>query len=389
MFDRRLKLGTFLGIGVYVHWTFALLIAYVAYAASGEGVAFMAFNILLLLHVFLCVTLHEYGHALTARKFGIPTLDITLLPIGGVARLHRMPRVPWQEFLVAVAGPAVNVAIVLVLSLVLRIFRPAAFAQLMPLDFSWELLDRFNALMDEPNVTAFLLLMVCVNAALVLFNMIPAFPMDGGRVLRSVLAMFMDYRKATRCAFGVGVVAAVMLALAAINYGAVTAGLIAVFVVFAGLTEARQVEVMERVRGLKVADVMIHDPPSIPLDTPAVLLPELWKAFPWGSVPVVGVDKIVIEMLTVEQTVQMLESDVWEGRTVGELVAEISSQREQEAAVKLRPDEKLQDVILAAEKRRRFFPVIDEQGRLIGMLDLENAASRGGLLTKSVPQDGR
>ena len=111
MLERRLKLGRFLGIGVYVHWTFGLLMAYVAYETQSQGLMGIAFGMAQLFAVFFCVTLHEYGHALAARKFGIPTIDITLLPIGGVARLQRMPRIAWQELVVAVAGPAVNVVI--------------------------------------------------------------------------------------------------------------------------------------------------------------------------------------------------------------------------------------------------------------------------------------
>ncbi len=115
LLDRRLKLGTFLGIGLYVHWSFALVIAYVAISTRSLGAIGVAFSITQLLGVFLCVTLHEYGHAMAARRFGIATADITLLPIGGVARLRRMPRIPWQELVVAIAGPAVNVVIVIVI----------------------------------------------------------------------------------------------------------------------------------------------------------------------------------------------------------------------------------------------------------------------------------
>ncbi|MDB4353181.1 site-2 protease family protein [bacterium] len=113
--NRRLKLGTFLGVGLYIHWSFGLMIAYIAWTAHGDGLAGILYAITLLMGVYLCVTLHEYGHVLAARRFGIGAVDITLLPIGGVARLKSMPRIPWQELVVAVAGPAVNVVIVILL----------------------------------------------------------------------------------------------------------------------------------------------------------------------------------------------------------------------------------------------------------------------------------
>lgn len=165
--------GRFLGTEVRVHVTFLLLLLWIglsAYAAAGPASAVL--NILFILALFLCVVLHEMGHALMARRFGIKTPDVTLLPIGGVARLERMPQDPVQEIWVAVAGPAVNVVIWLVLSLMLG--APAGFADL-------ETLDRAGS--------EFIPQLAALNLMLVAFNMIPAFPMDGGRVFRAVLAL--------------------------------------------------------------------------------------------------------------------------------------------------------------------------------------------------------
>ena len=125
MWQKRLKLGTYFRIGVYVHWTLSFLVAYAAYEGYQGGLVGSAYFVLLLCGMLLCVTLHEYGHALTARRFGVETVDITLFPIGGVARLAKIPRVPWQEFLVATAGPAVNVVIASII-LVSALFCPAA-----------------------------------------------------------------------------------------------------------------------------------------------------------------------------------------------------------------------------------------------------------------------
>ena len=154
--------------------------------------------------VFLCVTLHEYGHAMAARAFGIGTADITLLPIGGVARLHRMPRIPWQELIVAVAGPAVNVVIAISLLIGFAVFLDRSVLSSLAASFQAgftdapiddEVVEQVNTIFLSPSFTGFAVLMLVVNIMLVLFNMIPAFPMDGGRVFRSLMAMVFDYRQ--------------------------------------------------------------------------------------------------------------------------------------------------------------------------------------------------
>lgn len=183
------KLGRFLGIDVYVHATFLLLIGWVGYSYWLEHgtIAEVINGILFILALFLCVVLHEYGHALTARKYGIKTRDITLYPIGGVARLERMPDKPIEELWVALMGPAVNVVIAGGLFALL-----AATGNLTPL----------TGLTIASG--SFLMRLTIVNISLVLFNLIPAFPMDGGRVLRAILAMRMDYVHATQAAASIG-----------------------------------------------------------------------------------------------------------------------------------------------------------------------------------------
>src|SRR6267378_4982921 len=165
------------GIEVFMHATFLLLLAWVgvtdylprhSWQAAARGIVFV-------LILFVIIVLHELGHALTARRFGIRTLDITLLPIGGVARLERMPEKPVQELLVALAGPAVNLVLALVLLLLLAVGRQFGDFEGLSL-LGGSLLAR----------------LLQVNVALAVFNLLPAFPMDGGRVLRALLALRLD-----------------------------------------------------------------------------------------------------------------------------------------------------------------------------------------------------
>lgn len=195
-----MKVGRFYGIDVHVHWSFWLLIAiYLVSVARSGGLAEGLIAVTFILSVFLCVLLHEYGHAIAARRFGIRTLDITLMPIGGLARLERMPDKPMQEFYVAIAGPLVNVAIAVILFLVKAldlITAPAA----PTVDFGSNFVGQ----------------LMVVNVGLVLFNMLPAFPMDGGRVLRSLLAIKLGQMRATSIAARVGRWMALVFAIWAI-----------------------------------------------------------------------------------------------------------------------------------------------------------------------------
>jgi Zn-dependent protease len=212
---RSIRLGRLWGIDVFVHSTFVLFLLYFGYQEWGEtqrqGFSdrdsfHSACNMVVLIcAIFGCVVLHEYGHALTARKFGIDTVDITLYPIGGVARLERIPENPRQELLVAIAGPAVNLGIVLILL--------AAFGLTKFLDVE-RLAENRGDLMHKLMVWGdFWKQLMLANVVMIVFNAIPAFPMDGGRVLRSLLAMKIDRVKATDIAAGIGKVLAIALGI--------------------------------------------------------------------------------------------------------------------------------------------------------------------------------
>lgn len=235
------RVATISGIAVSVHATFLLLVVWFAgaYWFETRSLARVASGIALLLLLFACVLLHELGHALAARRFGFVTRQITLLPIGGIASLERLPDDPKQSLLITLAGPAVNIAIALALFIVL---------QLIGL---WEPITP-NSLMEAP----FLERLMLVNVSLVIFNMLPAFPMDGGRALRAVLAMRLDDRRATHIAARIGQVMAVLFAVLGWLANPLLI-LIALFVWIGAAAEARTADIRAAVRGVPVERVML------------------------------------------------------------------------------------------------------------------------------------
>ncbi|MEZ4702726.1 MAG: site-2 protease family protein [Rhodothermales bacterium] len=219
------KVGTFARIDVFLHWSFFLMMGgiFVFYLYQGASVMAALAGVGMMGAAFLCVVLHEYGHALMARRFGIPTLDITLYPIGGVARLSRIPKEPAQEFLIAVAGPAVNIAIAGVLFGFLTVFGGA---------------PSLPSVMAAPMQVVGALMWF--NVMMAAFNMLPAFPMDGGRVLRAGLTVVLGFSRATQLAALVGHV----VALGMFVYGIYTFQFmllfIALFIVMAAQQEVQQ-----------------------------------------------------------------------------------------------------------------------------------------------------
>lgn len=245
------------GIPVQIHWSFLLIFAWVFYVGSEESLDWweMGGYALLVLALFFCVVLHEFGHALTARRYGVETRDIILSPIGGVARLDRLPEKPWQEFMVAIAGPLVNVGI----SLVLAIFPILSSGESRRQFFNYFYLlfnpDSNAFALNVSPVYEFIFLLIIVNIVLALFNMLPAFPMDGGRVLRALLSARLGRLRATRIATFVGQGFAILLAGYGIwSWSPITA-LIGVFVFMAAASEYRMVRLDGLLSHFTVGDV--------------------------------------------------------------------------------------------------------------------------------------
>jgi Zn-dependent protease len=234
-------LGRFAGIDLKVHASFLIILVLAAMSGAAAGLLGMAFGVGLVLLVFLCVTLHEFGHSLTAQRFGIEVREIVLLPIGGVAVFSRNARTPVHELLIALAGPAVNVVIAVTIALLLGV---------VP---GWEIFNLFGRRI-EVSVQGILNFMLGANVMLALFNMIPAFPLDGGRVLRALLAMRKSQADATRIAAGVGQIIAIGGGLFALLTGNMFLALIAVFVFFAAGAEAGQSRATQVLSTLRAGD---------------------------------------------------------------------------------------------------------------------------------------
>lgn len=256
--NASLRIAKIFGIPVLVHWSFGLLLVWILYTGYSQGLDLRdtAYLGLFVMALFVCVILHEFGHALTARRYGVGTRDITISPIGGIARLDRMPENPFQEFMVAVAGPLVNVAIATVLSGVYVVSAGADGEDLQNLLYG--VFVRDSSFFPEAGslFDFFLLGMIALNGILAVFNMLPAFPMDGGRVLRALLSVRLGRPLATRIAAYVGQFLAVALALYGIYNGSLITVLIGAFVFFAAAGEYRSVRTEAFLAKFKVSDIV-------------------------------------------------------------------------------------------------------------------------------------
>ncbi|MCA9736804.1 MAG: site-2 protease family protein [Gemmatimonadota bacterium] len=342
------RIARIAGIPVQVHATFLLLLGWIAWIHWRDGgtLAAVVDGVVFVLAVFLCVVLHEFGHALAARRFGIVTRDITLLPIGGLARLERMPDKPQQELWVAIAGPLVNVAIALVL---------------------WAGLTWAGALrpMGSMGVAQGSLLerLLVVNVALVLFNLIPAFPMDGGRVLRALLAFQMGLPRATRVAATLGQGLALLFGLIGLVYNPFLA-FIALFVWIGAAQEASAVEVRAILSGVPVRDGMITEFEVLQASAPLSVAVERVLAGSQEDFPVVDGGQVV-GVLTRAHLLRTL-SHAGTGVPV--------------AAAMLRgvpwvdPDERIEQALERLRASDAPLVLVGEAGRLRGILTETNAS---------------
>ena len=355
------RIGKFFGVDVYLHVTFLLLLGFVGlshWRQSRELSAVLA-GVGFFVALFACVLLHEFGHVLTARKFGIKTRDITLLPIGGLARLERMPDKPMQEFWVAIAGPAVNVVIAGAIIIYLL-----ATSAIVPI--------------EQLSVTggSFLARLAAINVFLVLFNMLPAFPMDGGRVLRALLATRMEYARATNIAARLGQFMALVFVFVGLFWNPML--IFIAFLVWMGATlESGMVQFKSALAGVPMQRVMLTEFRTLAPSDPLSRAVEYTMAGFQQDFPVVEPDGRLVGVLTRAALIGALAQ---RGPTA---VASDVMQREFRTAD---PSE-MADGVLAhlQEGKCSSLPVL-LQGRLVGIVTAENlgeflmiqAALRGG-----------
>ncbi len=340
------KIGEVAGIGLYVHATFWVLIAFILFLnwSNGHSLTAALYGAVFVFVIFGCITLHELGHALTAHRFGVRTRDITLLPIGGLARLERMPDDPVQELWVALAGPAVNIAIAGLLYLaIVSSGGMVGFDQLLSFDGN------------------FITKLMIVNLWLVAFNMIPAFPMDGGRVLRSLLATRIEYSRATRISARIGQGIACGFGLAGL-FSDPFLIFIALFVWTGAEQEASMAKTHLSVGDIPVQHIMLRDVHTLQPDETLGNAVDHVLAGWREDFPVVFGDH-VLGLLTREDMTRSLAQTGPETRVRDSMRRNIAT---------VDPRERLdQALALIRECNTRSLPV-EHEGRLVGLLTLNN-----------------
>lgn len=341
-----LTIGRIAGTYVRLHITFLLFLAWIGisdYMAGGMAVAMDSIAFLLL--VFLCVTLHEFGHIAMARHFGIRTPEVILSPIGGIASMERIPEQPMQELLVAIAGPLVNVVIAL----------------LLMAGFGIHFETFTSAIFDSATLAERLFI---VNVTLVLFNLIPAFPMDGGRVLRAILTMNMGPARATTVAARIGQGFAALFVVLGLMYNPVLM-LVGVFIYFAAASEAQSASFNGFAAKLTVRDAMEPSPILLGADQPISAAIDALLSSPQKEFPVIGDHSRIVGILDRDAMIVGLR-DQGESVLIGQA---------------MRPSEPVfvQEPLLRAFTRMRnrganAEVVADAAGRAVGVLTSENIA---------------
>lgn len=336
------------GIELRLHATFLVLLAWVGLSeAALEGWSGALSGIWTVLLIFGCVVLHELGHALAARRFGIRTPDITLLPIGGIAHLERIPERPFEELIVALAGPAVSGALALLLWVI------SGFSSPEPL----------HAAQQSGNPASLVSQLVSVNLGLLLFNMIPAFPMDGGRILRAALSQRLGRARATAMASRIGQALAVVLLVCGVLLPAPLLVFISLFVFFSARSEAVLSDLRSASAGLHVRDVMITHFDSL---HPTETLGEAARLLQHSAqhdLPLVSKNGQLCGLLTWRALIEGLRQSGLLAPLAG--YAQIQLPR-------LSPESTLPEAFNALqESQLRMLPVVERSGRLVGLVSLE------------------
>ena len=341
-----LSIGTVKGTEVRVHWTFLLFLMWIGgalFAEGGWGAALGGLIFFLLL--FLCVVLHEFGHIFAARRFGIRTPDVLLLPIGGVSRLERIPEEPRKELMIALAGPAVSLGIAFALILVLGG------------------LPGIEQLMDGEPVRALLAQLAYANLFLGLFNLLPAFPMDGGRVLRALLGMRYGHARSTRIAATVGQGAAILFGIAALLMGHVILMFIALFIFLAASAEGGVAQMRGATLGLVAEDVMVSSFETLSVDAPVSAAAEALLRTDQRDFPVIDGQGRLQGVLTRDGLVKAIARGGRDTPVSGAMTADIPLIPARHSA---------DECVSLLQQGAPAVGVVDDASRLVGLVTWDN-----------------
>jgi Zn-dependent protease/CBS domain-containing protein len=355
-----LNIGSIAGTAIRIHFTFLLFLVWIFvanWASGGPPAAWQGLIFILLL--FACVLAHEFGHILTARAFGVPTPDVTLLPIGGVARLARIPEEPRQEFLIAIAGPLVNVAIAVVLLLLGAHLNPRDLVAMESSRIS--LTDRLAE----------------VNLFLAVFNMIPAFPMDGGRVLRALLAIKLGHVRATEIAATIGQLVAFGLGFLGL-FGNPLLIFIAIFVYLAASSEAHLVAIRAMSRDVPVSAAMITNYATLTPDEHIEAAINTLLHTSQTEFPVIDADRRLVGLLGRDGIIRALKALGPDARVADAMMKDVPTVDSRTC---------LDDAFrILQEKSAPAVGVVDRVGRLIGLITSETVGEM--LMVKSAMPRG-
>ncbi len=248
--ERSIKLSSLGGITIKMHWTFLILLAWVIAANSVQGLTWdkILWSFIFIVLVFLSVLLHELGHLWAAKRFNILTKEITLLPIGGISYYENFPKSPKEELLISLVGPVINLGIAGMLLPFIQSHAPI-----------WEVTRHFDIIHEDD----FLYKLHLVNLGLFAVNLLPAFPLDGGRILRSILGLRMNYFKATSIVVIIGKVLAAAFLVTAIIYFNLVLLLLSLLIFVAVRSEEYVLHLRSLIKGLKFSDVVINDYQSV------------------------------------------------------------------------------------------------------------------------------